>query len=206
MTIWNEARQLGLVSLLSMGLATGVLAQSTDNSEASEGAGVDSELSLGEDLNAVPEVGQPYIKEKVGDFDLRCVRTENPETDPCQLYQLLVDDEQQPVAEFSLFRLPEGSRAAAGATIVVPLETALQAQLTITVDSGSARRYPYSFCNRVGCYARIGFTGDDINAFKRGNVAKLTIVPVLAQDQKVDLNMSLAGFTAGIDKASVLNQ
>ena len=164
---------------------------------------VEDTLSLGED--AASAVGQPYTQETIGAWDQRCIRTEDGE-DPCQMYQLLLDDEGAPVAEFSLFRLPEGGRAVAGATVVVPLETALQQQLTVTVDNGSPRRYPFAFCNQVGCYVRLGMTAEDVAAYKRGKAATISIVPVLAPDQKVDLNLSLEGFTASFDKVSVIDQ
>lgn len=161
------------------------------------------DLSLGEDANADPT--QPYVKETIVDWDLRCVQPPEGE-ERCQMYQLMNDDQGTPVAEFSLFKLPEGGRAVAGATVVVPLETALQQQLTITVDSGSARRYPFAFCNQIGCYARIGLTAQDIASFKAGSVAKVTLAPFVAPNEKVIVNMSLSGFTAAYDKASVIAQ
>ena len=114
------------------------------------------------------------------------------------------DGQGAPVAEFSLFRLPAGGKATAGATVVVPLETALPSQLTLTVDGGKARRYPFAFCNPVGCYVRMGLTEADVAAFKRGKEAVITIVPALAPDQKVELSLSLDGFTASFDKSSVV--
>ncbi len=166
---------------------------------------VEDQLSLGADADADPELGQPYTKEVVGSWEMRCIKTEL-EVDPCQMYQLIDDGEGVPVAEFSLFRLPDGGKAAAGATVVVPLETALPQQLTVQVDNGKARRYPYAFCSAVGCYARIGLTPADVTAFKRGNEATMTIIPALAPDQKVILKLSLSGFTAGYDKVSVIEQ
>jgi len=172
---------------------------------------IEDQLSLGEDPNAVPEtaagqkIGEPYTAETIGAWEMRCIKLEEG-TDPCQMYQLLDDGEGAPVAEVSLFRLPSGGKAVAGATIIVPLETALAQQLTISVDGGNVRRYPYSFCNPVGCYVRMGLTADDLSSFKRGNEAKMTIVPALAPDQKVIVTMSLEGFTASYDKVSVLNQ
>ncbi|XDB00077.1 invasion associated locus B family protein [Sulfitobacter sp. LCG007] len=176
----------------------------TEPQAGAEGA-ADSDLSLGENADQPSDVGQPYVTETIGAWSMRCIRT-GQDTDPCQMYQLLKDAQGAPVAEFSLFRLPEGNQAAAGATVVVPLETALQQQLTIRVDGGSARRYPFAFCNPIGCYARVGFTADDIAGFKRGREAVLTIVPALAPDQKVELVLSLDGFTASYDKSSVLEQ
>ncbi|MDF3350840.1 invasion associated locus B family protein [Sulfitobacter sp. KE34] len=166
---------------------------------------IEEQLSLGEDADKDPDLGKPYTKKEIGAWEMRCIKTEE-EVDPCQMYQLLADGEGAPVAEVSLFRLPDGGQAKAGATVVVPLETALPAQLTLSVDGGKARRYPYAFCNPVGCYVRMGLTDADIGAFKRGKEAVLTIVPALAPDQEVKLTLSLDGFTASYDEVSVIEQ
>jgi invasion protein IalB len=166
---------------------------------------IESQLSMGDVSEADTALGKPYTKEVVGAWEMRCIKTEE-EIDPCQMYQLLDDGQGVPVAEFSLFRLPGGGKAEAGATVVVPLETALPAQLSISVDGGKARRYPFAFCNQVGCYVRMGLTKDDVAAFKRGKEAVITIVPALAPDQTVQLALSLDGFTASFDKSSVIDQ
>jgi len=170
----------------------------TDNPVSSA---IEDQLSLGEDAS-LPQVGDTYTAETIGDWELRCIKTED-DNDPCQMYQLMSDEEGTPVAEISIFRLPEGGRAVAGATIIVPLETSLPQQLTLQVDGGQARRYPYAFCNPIGCYSRVGLVAEEIAQFRRGANAKLTLVPALAPDQKVELNMSLSGFTASFDKTTV---
>lgn len=191
----------------TLALCAGLLATSTFSALGQDTTApkVEDQLSLGEDASKDPELGKPYTKEVIGAWEMRCIKTE-AEVDPCQMYQLLDDGQGAPVAEISLFRLPAGGKAEAGATVVVPLETALPQQLTISVDGGKARRYPYAFCNQVGCYARLGMTADDIAAFKRGNEAVISIVPALAPDQQVKLTLSLAGFTASYDKVSVIEQ
>ncbi len=148
--------------------------------------------------NAEPQIGQTYDKEVFGDWSLRCLKTEDG-NDPCQLYQLLMDGDGNAVAEISLRTLPEGSEAVAGATIVAPLETLLTQPLMLTIDSGEARRYPFRFCNRAGCVAQVGFTAAEIAQFKRGAAGKLTLVPAGDPEAKVELVISLSGFTAGYD-------
>jgi len=145
-----------------------------------------------------PAVGQAYTRETFGDWSMRCIKAaEGP--DPCQLYQLLFDGQGNAVAEILMFPLPPGSRAAAGATIVAPLETLLTEQVVITVDGGTAKTYPFTFCNAGGCVSRVGFTAEDVAAFKAGSAATLRIVPAAAPDQVVELRISLSGFTAGFD-------
>ena len=116
------------------------------------------------------------------------------------------DNDGAPIAEISIFRLPEGGRALAGATVIVPLETSLADQLSLLVDTGAPRRYPFAFCNPIGCYSRIGLIAAEVDEFKRGNTAELNIVPAMAPDQRVRVLMSLSGFTAAYDRTSVIDR
>ena len=143
-------------------------------------------------------VGQGYLASTMDQWEVRCEKAAEG-TDPCQLFQLLKDADGNSVAEFSIFALPKGGKAAAGATVVVPLETLLTSNLTIAIDTAAAKVYPFTFCTQVGCVARIGFTGPEIDQFKKGAKATVTIVPAAAPEQKVDLAISLKGFTAGFD-------
>lgn len=188
-----DLKHLTLIAALAAGAPA--LAQ-----EASEGTDAEgSDLTLGTPVNEGPQVGQAYIREESGDWALRCLKATEGQPDPCQLYQLLLDDEGNAVAEISMFPLPDGGQAAAGATIVAPLETLLTQNLQIAVDGGSARAYPFTFCNAAGCVARLGFTQAEVDQFKRGREATLRIVPAGAPDEEVILTISLTGFTAALD-------
>lgn len=192
---------------LTMGclLPASLLAQTAETETPAEDApapSIEDQLSLGEDASG-PQIGETYTRETNGAWDVRCIKAEVEAEEVCQMYQLMSDSGGTPVAEISIFRLPEGGRAVAGATIIVPLETSLPAQLTMQVDGGAARRYPYAFCNPIGCYSRIGLVAEEVAGFRAGNAASLTIVPALAPDQTVELTMSLSGFTASFDKATV---
>ncbi|MEO1732956.1 MAG: invasion associated locus B family protein [Pseudomonadota bacterium] len=191
--------KLTISTLLAAGLTAGVLAA---QETASENA-TPPELDLGQPVIQGPQIGDRYLKEAFGDWELVCIKTDL-ETDPCSMMQILVDSTENPVAEVSMFRLENGGQAAAGATIVVPLETLLTAQLTISVDGGTAKRYAYSFCNPIGCVAQIGLTQADIDAFRRGNTAQISIRPAQAPDQLVTVDMSLTGFTAAYDVVDVV--
>ena len=166
-----------------------------------------SDLSMGTPAGQSADgPGAPYVREEFGDWALRCVRVEDgPE--PCMLYQLLLDENDNPVAEIGLFPLPEGNEAIAGANFVAPMETFLPAGLRLRVDSGETLTYPFTVCSArgfspllsSGCLARIGFDQAMVNRFKRGSSATITILPAAAPDQEVVLNLSLSGFTAGFD-------
>ena len=164
----------------------------------------DQLLDLGTPADGSPQLGQRYSKEKIGDWDMACIKTEG-ETDPCSMLQILTDAQGNPMAEFSMFRLEEGGVAVAGATVIVPLETLLPAQLTISIDGAPGKRYNYSFCNPIGCIAQIGLTQADIDAMKKGAKATVSLVPAPAPDQTVSLELSLTGFTASYDKVDVVS-
>lgn len=195
---------LPLVALLVIGGAAFAQDTAAPKDEAAEPPATASEETAGAGLDMGQEIREDpsYIKETYDAWELQCFRTEGEE-DPCQMYQLLREDAGNPVAEFSLFKLPEGTEAVAGATIVVPLGTLLPQGLRIAVDEGAAKAYNFSFCSLVGCFARIGLNQTDIDAFKSGSEAILTIVPAQAPDQRVLIKASLKGFTKAYENVSV---
>jgi invasion protein IalB len=212
-----------LLSLL-LGLASPIVAQdtttdapatdtpatdapATDAPVVAGDAPVASDLSMGTEVGAAPAAdgpGSQYVAAKFDAWEQRCIKTEDG-SDPCQLYQLLKDAEGNSVAEISMFDLPEGSEAAAGATIIAPLETLLTENLTLQIDGGAAKIYPFTWCSQLGCVARVGFTGAEVDQFRKGAKAVVTIIPVVAPDQKVALDISLKGFTAGYEAVKTAN-
>ncbi|MFV0301840.1 MAG: invasion associated locus B family protein [Paracoccus sp. (in: a-proteobacteria)] len=143
-----------------------------------------------------PQVGAYYLKTTHGDWTIRCIKAEEGQPDPCELYQLLKDAEGNSVAEVTMIPLSQGE-AAAGATIVAPLETDLVRGLGLKIDSAAPRGYPFNFCAPVGCVSRMGFDAAGLNGLKRGNSATVSLLPFGSDpEQPVELPMSLAGFTA----------
>lgn len=191
--MFQQLKSISLIALLSMGSA----AFAQDVAEQTEAITAGT-LDMGTPT-AELQPGAPYVKEKSGDWDLRCLNNPDGE-DPCQLYQLLLDDQGNAVAEFSILPLDDGTEAAAGATIVAPLDTLLPAGVSIAIDGGQERRYNFTFCNIDGCVARVGFTEGEVDLLRAGANAIVTVVPANAQPGAVvALNMSLVGFTAGFE-------
>ncbi len=200
--MFKSALSLSLAALLAT--TAPVLAQDTAANEtppaATEGETPET-LSMGTEVQDGPQLGQPYITDEFGDWVKRCVKS-NADVDPCQMYQLLRDADNNPVVEVSIFKLENAGQAVAGAAIVAPLETLLTQNLTMGVDGGRAKVYPFTFCTVQGCVSRVGFNAQDIANFKAGNAAKITIVPAGTPDEKLVVDMSLAGFTAAFDAIS----
>ena len=202
------ARSLSVAALIAA-LTLPAFAQDTAETDAAPQP--DSEFNMGEAVDENgdpvasapqdPQPGQQYLREVFNDWALRCLRVETGD-DPCQMYQLLNDNDGNAVAEIAIVGLEDEGSAVAGATIVVPLETLLTGQLTLRVDGGQARRFPFNFCNVGGCVTRVGLTQEDVNLFRGGATATLSMVPAAAPDQTVTVTMSLSGFTAAYAAAT----
>lgn len=164
-----------------------------------------TDLSLGTEVAGADGPGSTYVAANFDSWAQRCVRAEPGGVDTCQLYQLLKDASGNSVAEITMFGLPEGQEAAAGATVIAPLETLLTEGLLLQVDTGKAKAYPFTWCSSIGCVARIGLTAAEIETLKKGAKATLTIVPVVAPNEKVLLDVSLKGFTAGFTAVNDAN-
>lgn len=147
---------------------------------------------------AAPEnrVGSYYTKNTHNDWQLRCLRTPDGK-DPCELYQLLRDERQTPVAEISV--IPFKGEAAAVVNFVAPLETDLQAGMGLQIDSGKSARYPFIVCAAIGCISRVGMSEGELSQLKRGKSATVSLLPFGGEPDKdlVNLTVSLNGFTAG---------
>lgn len=146
--------------------------------------------------------GQAYQLGRFGDWDVRCLRVEAAEGDPCEMHQLLRGPEGNATAEINLFLLDRDD-VPAGATIVTPLETLLPRGLRFSVDGGEAKTYPFQLCNRQGCVAQIGFTADEVATMRAGTRADVVIHPAAAPDTAVPLSISLSGFTAAEETLAV---
>ena len=144
---------------------------------------------------AAAEQPKEIIRETHGDWEIRCATA----TDTCFLYQLMMNDEGTPVAEFSIVKLPLGSEAVAGATIVAPLGTLLTRGVVFSVDDADATQYPFSWCTRPGCFSRFGLTDLLVSGMKSGSNVNITLYSIGNAQKAIPITASLNGFTAAFD-------
>lgn len=165
--------------------------------EAADGApSAIGEMPGTEDLPEGAPAGRGIVvRDTFGDWDVRCSEDESE----CALHQLGLDEQENPVIEFSLFRAPEGEEAAALVNILSPLGTFLPGGVTLQVDSGEKRQYGFTFCTAIGCIAQIALTDETVASMRRGRSAKLTLASVTAPDEPVEITLSLMGFTDGFN-------
>lgn len=148
-------------------------------------------------VGGVTSTEQPkeIVRETHGDWEIRCTTANNS----CFLYQLLLNDQGTPVAEFSIIKLPLGSEAVAGATIVAPLGTLLTRGVVFAIDDGDTTQYPFSWCTRPGCFSRFGLTDLMVANMKAGSDVNITLYSVGNAQKAVAISASLNGFTAAFD-------
>ena len=158
-----------------------------------------SGLSLGKPLETIREPGEIYLAGNKGDWNVRCVTANPGEIDKCEIQQLLFLNENSPIADISIFKLPEGERAIAAANIMVPLETLLTKKFRFAFSEKSVKEFPYSFCNQNGCLVRMGLLEEDIEAMKKGSSSELSITHISSPEASINLSLSLNGFTAAFD-------
>ena len=189
--------------IANVGLAQETNTTETATEETAEAAeGTDAAgFNLGEEVAPEPKVGEPYAKEVFGDWIIQCIKSEG-EKEPCNMFQLLRDGDGNAVAEVTIMPLKNQGQVVAGGNFIAPLGTLLTSQMSIQVDEGSTKRYPFTFCTAQGCVARVGFAQSDLNAYKRGNSAKVLLVPASSPDKRIVVAASLTGFTAAFNYLS----
>ncbi len=158
-----------------------------------------SGLSLGKPLETLREPGEIYLAGTKGDWNVRCITGNPGEADRCEMQQLLFINENNPIADISIFKLPAGEVAIAAANVMVPLETLLTKNFRFSFSEESKKEYPYSFCNKNGCLVRMGLLEEDVEAMKKGTSSEMSITHISSPESAINLNLSLDGFTAAFD-------
>lgn len=153
------------------------------------------------------EPGDAYVGDVFRDWQVRCIRAEQDAVpDRCEMFQMLEEENGNPVAEFRIAALlrPEEDEVAA-ATFLTPMDTLLNRGLQLRIDDNEPAIVPYAFCRQIGCFVQLSLTPDDISMFENGVDAQVVIFALL-QDASgqmggapVPLIASLRGFTAAFD-------
>ncbi|MGI9359940.1 MAG: invasion associated locus B family protein [Paracoccaceae bacterium] len=158
-------------------------------------------LSIDDSMTGETQQTEPYIKERIKDWNLKCIEPIDS-IERCEANQIIFNQKQQPVAEISIFKLPKGQIASAAATIIVPLETALNEGLVLEMQDLEPKKYQFKFCNSIGCYSQIGLTIEELEALKSKGKASIFLKHLSSGDQQIVIPISLSGFTTTFSKAT----
>lgn len=191
-------RSILTLSLLATLLTGPVFAQqATDDAAAAPAA--DAAAPAGPVFKTAEEaaVDETYGRTE-GDWNVICQKTLSGE-DPCLMAQLLRDEAGNPVINVEVSRLKVEGGPDAMMIINTPVGTILPEGVSVTIDNGKPAKLPFFYCDGQVCVTRVNLRDADAAAFKRGNLAKVRIVPVTNPNEPVTVNMSLKGFTAAYD-------
>lgn len=144
------------------------------------------------------EGNEPYVAATHGAWEMRCLQAADG-SDPCQLYQLVKDEKGNEVAEAVVLAVNGDENIVALVQVTAPLESLLPAGMNIAIDESPAKRVPYLWCSVRGCAVRLQLSAADLDTFKKGSKANVTMVPAAAPDKQVTASFSLEGFTAGVE-------
>ena len=151
--------------------------------------------------------GETFVAEIFRDWQIRCIRSEGDEApDRCEMFQLLEEENGNPVAEFRISApLIAEDGAIANATILTPLDTLLSPGLQLQIDEEEPAILPYAFCRPVGCFVQISLTEENMALFQAGADALVVIFALTRDDLgqiggvPVPTSASLRGFTAAYE-------
>ena len=149
---------------------------------------------------AEAEATAPVVAATHADWQIICSPEVEGQPQQCEMYQLLEDSNNAPIAEISIAALPLGAEFSAGATVTTPLETFLPTGMGFAIGNSEQMRVEgFRVCTVVGCVVRMGLSAEEIDQMKAGSSATIRIAPFVAINQPVDINVSLSGFTAAYD-------
>jgi invasion protein IalB len=139
---------------------------------------------------------QNIQKSTSGDWSVECGTLPGGGQRICSMNQVAKNPKDgKPLLRAVVFRPPGGK--AAILRLIAPLGIWLRPGIGFSVDGGSKNNLNYDFCQPSGCMTQIALSSGLVSAMKRGSKARLTIQNI--RRQKLNLSISLRGFTAAYD-------
>lgn len=147
-----------------------------------------------------PALGEPYPVATHQDWEIVCTRMEEDGPELCEMYQLMLGEDDAPIAEINIAALPPEEEFTIGATITTPLGTFLMPGMGWQIgDDGDIRAEPFQVCSAVGCSALLGFSEDEVQAMRMGAHANVMFRPFVNPQAVARARVSLMGFTAALE-------
>lgn len=138
---------------------------------------------------AAPKSGDVH-----GDWGTRC--DTNPDgVEACFIFQNLNTKEGKRVLQVAIGYRP--GQTDATALFTAPLGINLIPGVQIQIDEGEPRKLPVAVCDQEGCKAFLQVDAGLLSALKAGSKLKFTFATI--QRQAFNVDVSLNGFTAGIN-------
>jgi len=135
------------------------------------------------------------------DWKVRCGTVRETGRERCQMSQdVSRPDSDQTIMRMAVGYSPQSSQPAA--VFQIPLGVVLPNGIALRVDDGEPVRFPVQICVEQGCQANLPLKQDLLQQMKAGRSAYLTMRTPRARSGRVELDISLIGFTAALQRIS----
>ncbi len=133
------------------------------------------------------------------DWQIRCITGEQQQ---CYLYQLVVNQQNAPLMEFSLVpaRDETGGDVKMVATLITPLNTVLGRGVIMQVDENNPVKKDYTWCAPIGCFVRYPVDSAELASYKSGGQILTAFFMMQNPNVNLELPLSLTGFGAAYDE------
>jgi len=149
-------------------------------------------------LPASAQQGEQLETTAFGDWSRECGMPPGATQKLCQLTQWVKNPNGgERIVGAVIIKAQGQQQAAAVLRFIVPLGIWLRPGIDFNIDGKSSAKLSYEFCNAKGCIAQMPLSAGQVAALKRGANANISIRSI--RRQKLDLKVSLRGFTAGYD-------
>jgi invasion protein IalB len=142
---------------------------------------------------------ESVLKATHGDWEVHCVEAEGG---GCLMTQRIPGENDNTLFVAELIALENNPNGVAGMRIRAPIGVFLTRGLSIQIDSGQPVQAPFVFCAPDVCVAEVVLREQDVNLFRRGAKASLTVFAVQAPEQPQTGELSLIGFTKSFEELS----
>ncbi len=180
-------------------LATGVHAQEAQSEAEGQAQAQPAETQSNVTTGNRASTPQEVTRNVHGSWQIRCVTVEPQQ---CYLYQLIVNDQNAPLMEFSLIPAKDetGGEVTMVGTIITPLNVVLERGVVMQVDENDPRQESYGWCAPIGCFSRFGIDEARINEFKSGTKITTAIFMMRNPGQGIEIELPLDGFGDAYDE------
>ncbi|WP_404341908.1 invasion associated locus B family protein [Vreelandella venusta] len=139
--------------------------------------------------------GDDVTTETFQDWEVHC--QDNQGANRCAMMQMTTQPgSDQPIMQVVVEYPPQMDGPVM--SFFVPLGVRLAAGLQLVVDNGEPIQFPYQVCQQQGCRADAPIEPSMLQELRSGSSATLSMID--PRGERMDLNISLAGFTSASNR------
>lgn len=146
---------------------------------------------------AVPVLAQGVVKQKFGDWEMRCETPPGAQKEQCALIQS-VAAEDRPNVNLVVIVLKTADGKSRLLRVVAPLGVLLPSGLGLKVDQTDVGRAGFVRCLPTGCIAEVMMEDKLIDQLRNGTTA--TFIIFQTPEEGIGIPLTLAGFKDGFEK------